>query len=139
MPPECWTPALRVLFYEVKQGVTSSFCLAQYDHNKPTVLKTDWSADSFGAILVQPDNGPASVAATERLADDGICEFDLTLKGARLRPVCFDSRMCMEQERHFHSFVGVAACGRWDIYKHEKYLWGTMFYWICNCSAINKF
>jgi hypothetical protein len=98
IPPECWMPASRLLFDEVKRGVTSSPCLARYDCNKPTFLKTDWSANGFGAILMQPDDNLASVAATERLTDDGICKFDLTLKGARLRPVQFDSRKCTKQE-----------------------------------------
>ena len=65
-------------------------------------------------------------------------KFDLTLKGARLHPVRLDSRKCTEQELHFHSFVGEAACGRWGISKHKKYLWGTMFYWICDCSAMKE-
>jgi hypothetical protein len=36
----------------------------------------------FGSILMQPDDSPASVAAVTRLVEDGICDFDLTLKGA---------------------------------------------------------
>ena len=47
---------------------------------------------------MQPDDNPASVAATERLTDDGICEFAPTLKAARLRPVQFDSRKCTKRE-----------------------------------------
>jgi hypothetical protein len=105
-------PALRLLFDGVKVGLMSSPCLARYDRTKLTLLKTDWSADGFGSILMQPDDSPASVAATKRLVKDGMCAFDLTLKGARLRPVQVDSRKCSEQERHFHSFVGKAACGR---------------------------
>jgi hypothetical protein len=82
--------------------VTSSPCLARYDRNKPTFLKTDWSTNGFGSIRMQPDDSPASVAATKHLVEDSICDFDLTLKGARLRPVRFDSRKCTEQERQMH-------------------------------------
>jgi hypothetical protein len=138
IPPTAWTPTLRLLFDEVKLGVTSSPCLARYDHHKPTFLKTDWSADGFGSILMQPDDSPASLAATKRLVEEGICDFDLTLGGARLRPCRFDSRKCTEQEEHFHSFVGEAACGRWAISKNKKYLWGTLFYWLCDCSAMKE-
>jgi hypothetical protein len=138
IPIDEWTPALRALFAEVKAGVTSSPCLARYDSSKPTFLKTDWSADGFGAILMQPDDSPASVAATAKLLSDGICDFDLLKSGARLRPCGFLSRACTEQERHFHSFVGEAACGRWSICKYKKYLWGCYFYWICDCSAIQE-
>jgi hypothetical protein len=58
---------------------------------------------------MQPDDSPTSVAAPKRLLEDGICDFDLTMGGARLRPIRFDSRKCTEQERHFHSFVGETA------------------------------
>jgi hypothetical protein len=101
-------------------------------------LKTDWSAEGFGSILMQPDDSPASIAATTRLLEDGICDFDVTMGGARLRPIRFDSRKCTEQERHFHSFVGETACGRWAISKHKKFLWGTFFYWLCDCSAVKE-
>jgi hypothetical protein len=58
---------------------------------------------------MQPDDQPTSVAATTKLLEDGICDFDLTQGGVRLRPIHFDSRKCTEQERHFHSFMGEAA------------------------------
>jgi hypothetical protein len=138
IPPAAWTSDLQLLFNEVKVGVTSSPCLARYDRNKPVFLKTDWSADGFGSIIMQPDDSPASLAATKKLRETGHCDFDLTLGGARLRPVKFDSRKCTEQERHFHSFVGEAACGRWAISKNKKFLWGIYFYWLCDCSAIKE-
>jgi hypothetical protein len=138
IPVVVWTPELRLLFDEVKTGVTSSPCLARYDRVKPISLKTDWSAEGFGSILMQPDDSPASIAATTRLLEDGICDFDVTMGDARLRPIRFDSRKCTEQERHFHSFVGETACGRWAISKHKKFLWGTFFYWLCNCSAVKE-
>jgi hypothetical protein len=30
------------------------------------------------------------------------------------------------------------ACGGWGISKNKKYLWGTMFYWLCDCSAMKE-
>jgi hypothetical protein len=87
---------------------------------------------------MQPDDSAASIAATTKLAKDGICDFDLTLGGTQLRPIRFDSWKCTKQERHFYSFVDKAACGRWAILKNRKFLWGTFFYWICNCSAIKE-
>jgi hypothetical protein len=87
---------------------------------------------------MQPDDSPASVAATTRLLEDGIWDFDTTMGGARLRPIRFDSRKCTEQERHFHFFVGETTCGRWAISKHKKFLWGTFFSWLCDCSAIKE-
>lgn len=110
--PNVCTPALCLLFNNVNIIVTSSACLAHYDHTKPTIfLKTYWSVDIFCSILMQPDDSPASVTATVHLINNGVCEFNLTLGGARLHPIHFDLRECTEQERQFHSFVGKAACG----------------------------
>jgi hypothetical protein len=105
-PPECGRPPYASR--EVKHGVTSGLALLDTIALSLRFLKTDWAPMGSGAIL-QPDDSPASVAATKRLADE-ICDFDLTIKGARLRPVRFDSQM-HRAERHFHSFVGEAACG----------------------------
>jgi hypothetical protein len=138
IPIDEWTPPLRQLFEDVKLGVTSSPCLARYDSAKPLFLKTDWSAGGFGSILMQPGDSAADIAATAKLLETGICDFDLTMGGARLRPIRFDSRACTEQERHFHSFVGEAACGRWAISKNKRWLWGALFYWICDCSAVKE-
>ena len=41
---------------------------------------------------MQPHDNPASIAATTRLLADGICDFDVTMGGARLRPIRVDSR-----------------------------------------------
>ena len=68
----------------------------------------------------------------------GECRFDLTLKGARLRPIRFGSRRCTPQEQHYHSFVGEAAVGRWAINQNRKYLWGASFYWLCDCSGVKE-
>jgi hypothetical protein len=96
IPAVVWTPELCLLFDEVKTGVTYSPCLARYDCVKYIFLKTNWSAKGFGSILMLPGNSPASVAATTRLLEDGICNFDITMGGARLRPIHFDSRKCTE-------------------------------------------
>ena len=41
-------------------------------------------------------------------------------------------------EAKLHSFVGEAACGRWAIAQNRKFLWGTHFYWICDCMAVQE-
>ena len=82
IPPCAWTPAFRLLFDKVKAGVTSSPCLARYDRSKLTFLKSDWSADGFGANLMQPDDSPASAAVIKRPVKDSIYDFVFTPKGA---------------------------------------------------------
>jgi len=118
--------------------ITSSPLLARFNPAKPVFLKTDWSALGMAWILMQPDDSPQSVAATKLLANEGINKFDEKLDGPRLIPVRFGSRACLDKEKWFHSFVGKGACGRWGISQNRKFLWGTHFYWLCDCAAVKE-
>ena len=73
----------------------------------------------MGWILMQPDESDASTVALALLRSEGTCNFDVTMNGARLRPIRFGSRSCTEHERHYHSFVREAGCGRWAISNEE--------------------
>ena len=133
-----WTPSLIQLFGDCKSNLITSPLLLRYDSSKPTFLKTDWSAGGMGYILMQPDDSPESLAAIKHLSATGECLFDVSLDGPRLRPVLFGSRSNKSYERDYHSFVGEVACGRWSIAACRKYLWGTLFYWICDCNAVKE-
>ena len=91
-------------------------------------MKTDWSATGVGFIVVQLDNIPEYLLELHHLSKTGECRFDLTMKGARLSPVAFDSRSNKTFEVHYHSFVGKIVCGRWIIAQNKRYLWGKHFY-----------
>ena len=138
IPISAWTPALLELFHEIKDCITSSPTLVRYDPTQPTFLKTDWSSEGMGWILMQPDHDVESQKATKQLLATGECLFDVSRTGARLRPVQFGSRACTSVESRFHSFVGEVACGRWAIAQNRRYLWGTHFYWMCDCSAVKE-
>jgi hypothetical protein len=138
LPAGEWTTELTGLWNELKLGITSSPCLARYDASLPCFLKTDWSANGMGWVLMQPDNSDKSKTALVKLYSSGECDFDVTMGGARLRPVRFGSRQCTERERHYHSFVGEAGCGRWSISQNRKFLWGAEFFWLCDCSAMKE-
>jgi len=107
-----WTPELISLFAELKVGITSSPVLARFDPEKPTFLKTDWSAEGMGWILMQPADDKESTKAMQLLKRTGECQFDLSMNGARLKPVFFGSRSCNDMEKKYHSFTGEGACGR---------------------------
>ena len=47
---------------------------------------------------MQPDNSDASKAALALLRSDGVCNFDLTVNGARLRPIRFGSHAAAPSE-----------------------------------------
>jgi len=76
----------------------------------------------MGFIVMQPDNSPESLLELHHLSKTGECRFDLTMKGARLYPVTFGSRLNKTFEEHYHSFVGEIACGRWSIAQNKRYL-----------------
>ena len=92
IPAERWTPDLVSLFAKLKSDIVSLQLLVHYDSGRPCFLKTDWSASAFSFILMQPDNSPESISALALLRRTGECKFDLTLKGAHLRPIWFGSR-----------------------------------------------
>ena len=66
-----WTPALIKLFEDIKVCVTSSPVIARYDPSKPTFLKTDWSAQRMGWILMQPADDAETIAASKLLLKTG--------------------------------------------------------------------
>ena len=87
-----WTPDLISLFEELKVTITSSPMLAGFDPLKPTFLKTDWSVEGMGWILIQPADDIEYTKSAKALLKFGKCTFDLSKDGARLRPVRFGSR-----------------------------------------------
>ena len=110
-----WTPDLIKLFEEMKLGINSSPVLSRFNYQKPTFLKTDWSAEGTDWIIIQPANDNKYTMENEHLLKKGECKFDLTNHGTRLQPIPFGSRSCDNVERKFHSFTGEAAAGRWEI------------------------
>ena len=138
LPLMAWSPELVATFNELKKGLTSSPCLARPDPSKPFFLKTDWSKTGMGYILMQPDDSPESAAALKALQHGQHDLFDVRKTGARLRPVAFGARRCDEREGHFHSIVGEAAAARYAISKERKWLWGVLFYLLCDCNALRS-
>ena len=90
----------------------------------------------MGWIIMQPADDAESIAATKQLQSGGKCLFDLTLKGARLKPIGFGSRACTGLEKKYHSFVGEAACGRWAI--SQKKIYGEVIYIGCATAPLSK-
>ena len=138
IPSAAWTPELLTDLATLKTAITSSPCLARYDSSKPVFLKTDWSKFGMGFILMQPEATPLANKACTKLLRTGVCDFDTVLQGPRLRPVWFGSRPCKSNEQSFHSFVGEISAARWGIKKCRKYLWGTHFYLVGDCSAMKE-
>ena len=138
IPMIVWTPDLISPFEELKVTITSSPVLGRFNPLNPTFLKTDWSAEGTEWILMQPEDDIESTKSTKALLKCSECTFNLSEDGARLHPVRFGSRAFTYFERKYHSFVGEAASGRWEISQNRHYLWGNKFWWMCDCAAIKE-
>ena len=89
IPLMAYTQDLIKLFKELIICITSSPVLARFDADKPTFLKTDWSTEGIRWILMQPSDDAESITATKLLKTTGECKFDLSMNGARLKPIFF--------------------------------------------------
>ena len=140
IPASAWTQDLLTTFTDLKQALLSDPILRRYDSSLPTFLKTDWSKTGMSFILMQPEDSDAArlLLSTINPSDPSTVQFDLTIEGARLQPVFCASRRCSPTEAHYHSFVGETAAGRWAFSVTNSYIWGTHFYWICDCNAVSK-
>lgn len=114
---ELWTSEHESLLVDLTAEILKGPLLARPNHERRFYLKSNWSKDKMGAVLLQPDDTPAAVKAEERESTGGKCEFDRNKSGLRLQPIAFISRMSTPAELSYHSYVGEAATGRWAIGK----------------------
>ena len=135
IPLEEWSDELVHLFDSLKIDLTSAPVLARYDSSKPVFLKTDWSSLGMSFILMQPDDDRNSQKSLQKLLNKGICDFDLSPTGPRLRAISSGMRKCTNGESHYHSFVGEIAALRWAIAKNKLYLWGATFFVLCDMKT----
>ena len=89
---------------------------------------------------MQPKDSDAAATATALIqpGDPSSVTFDSALTSARLQPVHSGSRRCSPTEADYHSFVGEVAAGRWAFSCVTPYIWGTHFWWVCDCNAIKE-
>ena len=136
---ELWSNEDEVILRDLKVDILKGPTLARPNHNRRFYLKSDWSKDKMGAVLLQADDSPQAIKAEAEECAGGKCAFDRTKSGLRLRPIAFISRMSTEAELSYHSYVGEAATGRWAIGKFRKYLTGREFTWLTDCSGLRQF
>ena len=89
-------------------------------------------------MLLQSDDSDEAVTATKLLSTTGECLFDLLPSSPRLLAVTYNSRSNKPYERSYHSCVRETACGRWAIAHLRRYVWGKLFYWMCDCTAVKE-
>jgi hypothetical protein len=127
------------IFETLKTEILEGPLLQRPNSQKRFYLKTDWCKDGFGAVLLQTDNSTEALAAESRETSGGKCEFDLTLSGLRLMPICFISRATKPKEKSYHATLGEPAVGVWAIEKFKHWLFGKEFTWLTDCFRLKTF
>ena len=137
---ELWTDGCEALLAKLKKDILAGPVLARPNPNRRFYLKTDWSKEGMGAVLLQADDSDEARAAEKAEKDGGRCEFDRTIEGLRLRPIAFISRRTQTAiEKSAHSYVGEAGTIRWAVGKFRHYLYGASFTVLTDCSGLKSF
>jgi hypothetical protein len=136
---DLWKPKDTALLEELKQELLDGPVLKRPDWNRRFYLKTDWSKDAMAGAILQPKCSEAAEEEILKEVETGICNFDKTISGLRLRPIAFISGRCKGKGQDYHSSVGEVATGRWGMIKFKLYLWFRPFTWITDCSGIYNF
>ncbi|CAJ1948175.1 unnamed protein product [Cylindrotheca closterium] len=134
-----WEPKDDKTLDKLKQAIVTGPILKRPNPKRRFYLKTDWSSNAMGAVLLQADTTEEAEESMRKEIEGGKCEFNKSMSKLRLRPIAFISRICKGKECDYHSFVGEAATGRWAMKKFQQWLIGKEFTWITDCSGLTKF
>ena len=93
----------------------------------------------MGGVLLQAETTEEAEEAMNKEIEGEKCQFDKAMSGLRLRPIAFISRTCKGKEKHYHSYMGEAATGRWAMKKYRPWLIGREFSWITDCGGLVQF
>jgi hypothetical protein len=138
LPQAQWTDEDDELLKKLKQAILDNPVLKRPVPNRRFYLKTNWSCNAQGAVLLQAGCSEEEEAALNREIDRGAFEFEKTMGGLRLRPIAFFSQRRPTPSSR-HSFVGEASTGQWAMLKFKRFLIGQEFTWVTDCSGLLKF
>ena len=128
-----WTKEDDELLEELKQAILDNPVLKRPVPKRIFYLKTDWSCNAQGAVLLQAGWTEKEEAALNRELEGGACKFEMTMGGLQLRPIAFTE---MTATPSCHLFVGKAStAGHWAMLKFKIFLIGQEFTWIIDCSS----
>jgi hypothetical protein len=131
-----WTPEAEGAWEDLKEAILSDPCIQRFDYRKLTVLHSDFSAQGFGFVLLQPGNDEASVQAAQDYPGGKGFSFMTKDSKAILRPVCFGACRIRGNEVRLHSHLGEGFFGDYAINKCRQYVFGQRFVWVTDCYAI---
>ena len=100
------------------------------------MLRTDFSADGFGYVALQPADDELSVTAMLKcMRGDGF-DFMTKTSTSTLHPVAFGCRRTRGNEKKLHSHLSEGFSGDWSINKCHHMCFGQRFTWVTDCYAI---
>ena len=131
-----WTPTHLAIFDEMRKSILDDPCIKRFDHRKLLVLRTDFSADGFGYVALQPGNNDASLSAMHTRMRGGDFLFMTKDSTVVLHPVAFGCRRTRGNKKRLHSHLGEGFAGDWAINKCRHMCFGQRFTWTTDCHAI---
>ena len=135
-----WTPVTQAAFDDMRQAILQDPCLRRYDHRKLLVLRTDFSAEGFGWVALQPGEDEDSITAMNVFMNGGGFTFMIPDSNGEtkpvLHPVAFGGRKTRGNEKRLHSHLGEAFAGDLAINKNRHMCFGQRFVWVTDCYAL---
>ena len=120
----------------MQKAILHDHCLKWYNHQKLLVLRTDFSANGFGYVALQPSNDEASLSAIHTCMRGGNFLFMTKDSTAVLHPVAFGYRRTCGNKKRLHSHLGECFSGDWAINKCCHMCFGQRFTWTTDCHVI---
>jgi hypothetical protein len=127
--PVCpyWSSDAQATFLYIRSKLLSDPCLKRCEHCLLLVLHTNFSANGFGYVALQPGNNMESrLAMTHRMGGGKFKFMDKSSKGI-LHPVAFGCRPTWGNKKWLHSHLGKAFSGNYAIKKCRHMCFGQRF------------
>jgi hypothetical protein len=110
--------------------------LQGYNHCKLLVLCTDFSAEGFGYVALQPADNDAFLATMHRNMQGGSFDFMTRDSTATLHPVAFGCRHTHGNRKSLHSHLSEGFALDYVINKCRHMAVGQRFVCVINCYAL---
>ncbi len=119
-----WSPGAKAAFLDIRSVLLSDPCLKRYDHCLLLVLQTDFSANGFGYVALQPGDDIKSRSAMGCRMSGRKFKFMEKLSKGILHLVTFGCRRTQGNKRRLHSHLGKAFSRDYAINKCRHMCFG---------------
>jgi hypothetical protein len=131
-----WTQEAQHAFNDMRHASLKDPCLQRYNHCKLLVLCTDFLAEGFGYVALQPADNDASLAAMHQNMQGGFSDFMTRDSIATLHPVAFGCHCMQSNKKRLYSHLGEAFALDYAINKCRHMAFGQCFVCVTDCYAL---